>query len=103
MSKEQHSTEEIHALLKAQTGKLAWSELARHFARGQVYKLAPELDLVAVATAMVEDRSQEIETWLQTGQLALATDTDARHWQQHESLFWAVVVTPWVLVQEIAS
>jgi hypothetical protein len=95
--------EELIAHFNAQTAKLAWPELARHFARGVVVKVAPAMDLVAVAVAMAQDRADEIETWTQAGQLQRANDDDARYWHEQDSVFWAVVVAPWVLVQEYSE
>lgn len=93
------SSEELMAMLNAQTARLAWDELARHFARGVVIKVAPELDLLEVATAMAQDDKQHIKQWLQRGQVGNATDADAQRWQEDGSVFWAVVVAPWVVVQ----
>ena len=44
----------------AQTGTIAWPELARHFARGAVVVVSPEQDLVAVAKCLVEDRESQL-------------------------------------------
>jgi hypothetical protein len=95
------SHDELVAHFNAQTAQLAWAELARHFARGVVVKVAAGMDLIAVAVAMAQDRAEEIETWTQAGQIQRATDDDARYWHEQDSVFWAVVVAPWVLVQEI--
>ncbi|MBI1424186.1 MAG: DUF2288 family protein [Gammaproteobacteria bacterium] len=92
--------EELLAEFNAQTAKLTWPELSRHFARGVVVKVAPGMDLVAVAVAIAQDRADEIETWSRAGQLQRASDDDASYWHAQESVFWAVVVAPWVLVQE---
>ena len=94
------SREELVALLNAQTARLEWDELLRHFARGVVIKVAADLDLVAVAVAMVQDDKPCVEAWLQEGQIHNATDEDAQAWQASNSVFWAVVAAPWVLVQE---
>jgi hypothetical protein len=93
--------EELLAHFNAQTARLAWPELARHFARGVVVKVAPGMDLVAVAVAMAQDRAEQIENWTRAGQLLRASDEDAQYWHEQGSVFWAVVVAPWVLVQEI--
>lgn len=95
------SHEQLLAHLNAETGRLGWPELARHFARGVVIAVTSDLDLVEVAAAMVQDRSEEIETWNRAGQLRRASDEDARDWDEQATVFWAVVVAPWVLVQEI--
>ena len=38
----------VRALLNAQTGRIGWPELARHFARGVVVCVAEGEDLLAV-------------------------------------------------------
>lgn len=91
---------EISAMLNAQTGRLAWAELERHFARGVVVKVAAELDLVEVASRLVQDDKAAVEAWLEDGTLSRATSLDAMDWNGRTPEFWAVVVAPWVLVQE---
>lgn len=95
--------EGLIAHFNAQTARLTWPELVRHFARGVVVKVAAGMDLVAVAVAMAQDRTDEIEAWTQAGLIQRAGDDDARYWHEQESVFWAVVVAPWVVVQEITD
>ena len=90
-------------LLNAQTGKLTWPELARHFARGVVISIDPSQDLVEVAECLVKDSSDTVERLFQQGKLHRADDVDAIRWHESDSEFWAVVVAPWVLVQEIET
>ncbi len=91
----------VRALLNAQTGRIGWPDLARHFARGVVVCVAAGEDLLAVAERFVGDCAQDIEQLSETGRLWRAQDRDARRWQQEPGTrFWAVVVAPWVLVQE---
>lgn len=97
------SHDELLAHFNAQTAKLTWPKLARHFARGVVVNVSPGMDLVAVAAAMAQDRADEIESWARSGQVQRASDQDARYWHEQDSVFWAVVVAPWVLVQEITE
>lgn len=92
---------DVRALLNAQTGRLAWPELQRHFARGAVIRVAGNLDLVEVAARVVEDDRAVVERWLGEGRLAHATLEDARRWELDRAEFWAVVAAPWVLVQEV--
>lgn len=90
-------------LLNAQTAQIEWEELQRHFARGVVIKVAPELDLINVATRIIDDDKAAIEAWMASGQVANATDDDARAWTVTQPTFWAVVVAPWVLVQPVQN
>jgi hypothetical protein len=87
--------------LNDQTGKIEWKELERHFARGIVVKVAPELDLVIVGEEMVKDNKDKFEAWAAEGKVTRASEEDARAWVERDPLFWAVVVAPWILVQEV--
>jgi len=89
--------------LNGQTGRIAWKELERHFARGVVVWVAPDLDLVDVAVSMVRDDKPVIEQLMLTGKLAQLTDEQAGNWSGREAELWAVVAAPWVLVQERAT
>lgn len=95
------NAEELLQKLNLETGRLHWPELQRYFARGVVVVVNPELDLVETAACFVEDDKAKIETWINQGQITRAHDEHARRWAERESDFWAIVVTPWVLVQEI--
>ena len=90
-----------HDLLNAQTGRISWPELARYFARGLVVCLAQGEDLVAVAETLISDDTGNIERLHAEGRLHRALDEDAMRWQEEGTEFWAVVVAPWVLVQEV--
>lgn len=87
--------------LNGETGRIAWQELLPHFARGVIVNVAPELDLVAVATGFVQDDKAQVEQWLASGAVRRASDDDARRWSAENPDFWAVVTAPWVLIQEI--
>ena len=92
---------DVRDLLNTQTAKLSWGELQPHFARGIVLVADADLDLVEVAAGMVQDRRDEMESWLDAGRLVRANTDHARNWQARNPTFWAVVVAPWLLVQEV--
>jgi hypothetical protein len=91
---------DVRHLINAQTGRIGWPELQRHFARGLVLWVAPDLDLVEVAACIVNDDKTEVSAWLERGKLIKPDLEMAKGWQQDEPQFWAVVAAPWVLVQE---
>ena len=103
MEMNQFNDEELHQALNMQTGKIGWAELQRQFASGRVIRVAPELDLVAVAMKFVRDDKENIEKWIEAGQIRPAVDNDALVWNEKQANFWSVVVAPWVLVQEISA
>ena len=91
---------DVRHLLNAQTGRIGWPELQRHFARGRLLWVSPGLDLVEVAARVVEDDKTALDDWLASGEIARAGSDQARLWHARQSEFWAVVAAPWVLVQE---
>jgi hypothetical protein len=95
------SDEALIQQLNMETGQIAWPELQRHFARGVVIKVEPELDLIDVAVKFVKDDRTAIESWLNGGSIARASDEDATTWAEATTVFWAIVVAPWVLIQEL--
>ena len=99
----EQNADELRARLNAETGRIGWGELAPHFARGALVKVAPGLDLVEVAARFVENRETEVAAWMAEGKVARADDADARRWSDNPPQFWAVVVAPWVLVQQIGD
>lgn len=96
-------SEILRAKLNLETAQLQWPELERHFARGNVVKVAPGTDLVDAALQLAENNSGVVQAWLADGRIARADMPDAEDWHARQPVFWAVVVAPWVLVQEAAA
>jgi len=92
---------EMRDRINLETGRLQWPELQRPFASGAVIAVAPELDLVDVAVKFTEDDRDSVHAWISAGKVVRATDDDGRRWNEANQVFWAVVVAPWVLVQEM--
>jgi hypothetical protein len=86
--------------LAQERGLLAWPELARHFARGVVVVVDPQLDLLDVADAMTQDDRQQFGQWMTQGLVMRAEDEDALRWESTGRILDAIVVAPWVLVRE---
>jgi hypothetical protein len=93
----------LRAKLNLETAQLAWSELERHFARGSVIKVAVGTDLIDAALNIAENNAATVQGWLADGHIARAEMTDAEDWHVRQPMFWAVVVAPWVLVQEVVK
>jgi len=93
----------LRAKLNLETARLGWPELERHFARGDVIKVAVGVDLIDAALHLAENNTASVEAWLADGRIARAGIADAEDWHARQPLFWAVVVAPWVLVQEVVG
>lgn len=83
-----------------ETAKIAWKELQRFFASGSTVFVAPSLDLVDVAYQFSIDNKILVKQWLHDEQIALVSDQQAINWLESDREVWAVVVKPWILVQE---
>ncbi len=92
--------EVLKARLNMETAKIGWSELQRPFAKETVFVVAPELDLVETAARMIHDEKTVVEDWLDQEKIMQASIEDAKRWNETDPDLWAVVVAPWILVQE---
>lgn len=90
----------LYAKLLGETAPIAWQELQPFFARGVVLWVAAALDLIAVALAVAEDDKASISAWLAAGQVNALSADQAEDLLARDPSLWAVVVAPWVLVQE---
>ena len=91
---------EARAKLVAETARIPWRELQRFFAQGRVIDVHPDLDLVEMALSIARDEARVIAPEMQQGRIALVSDERARAWLAADAEVWAVVVKPWVLIQE---
>ena len=94
---------DVRDLLNAQTGRIGWEELQRHFARGNLILVAAELDLIEAAARVIDDDGAQVARWLDEGRLTRPDLEHARDWEDRRPEFWGVVAAPWVLVQECAD
>jgi hypothetical protein len=96
------SQQEIfRAKVNLETSRIAWKELQRFFASGAAVWLSKELDLVEVAFQLSEDNKTQVSAWMAAGKLAGVTDEQARIWYEQDADVWAVVISPFVLIQEV--
>ncbi|MDO3386815.1 DUF2288 domain-containing protein [Gilvimarinus sp. SDUM040013] len=93
----------LQAKVNLETAQIPWRELQRFFASGNAIFVAPELDLTQVATEMARDNAAQIQHWMQANQVGPVSDESAQAWFDDDITLWAVVVKPWVLVQEKGS
>ncbi len=86
--------------LLLETAKISWKELQYFFAAGHAVYVSAELDLISVAHHIADDDKDIVEGWMQSGKVIHVSNDQARDWYKSNALVWAVVVKPWVLVQD---
>ncbi|MCW9024958.1 MAG: DUF2288 domain-containing protein [Gammaproteobacteria bacterium] len=94
------SRDELQQTLNMETARISWSELEKHFARGVLITVAPRLDLIETALHFIQNDKKAIEPLLASEDINRTTDKQAQQWSSSEPELWAVVVAPWVLVQQ---
>lgn len=98
---EQTST--LYAKLLGETAAITWQELQPFFARGALLWVDGREDLVMIAEAVASNDQARVRQWMDQGVLGKLEDDQAEDLLQRDPQLWAVVVAPWVLVQERAS
>ncbi|MFQ5561866.1 MAG: DUF2288 family protein [Nitrospinota bacterium] len=101
MGRTKLTDEELLEKLQGEKGKILWSELKRFFATGATVGLSGELDIVEIAFDFVKDNKDKIEGLMKEEKIAKVTNEQANAWFSEETVVWAIVVSPWVLVQKV--
>lgn len=90
---------EIEQQINLETAQIHWHELQRFFASGNAIAVDSSLNLTHVAAQIVADNATQIKAWMDAGLVDAVKDDQAQIWYEQNSLVWAVVIKPWVLVQ----
>jgi hypothetical protein len=91
---------DLRLKVNRETARLPWTELIKHFAAGNVVWVANSLDLVDVAVRVSHDDKANIAQWMGAGLLGKVNDEQAQAWLEADAKLWAVVVSPFILVQQ---
>ena len=93
----------LKAKIISETARINWLELQKFYAAGSVVQVSAELDLVEVAFAFSQDNKTAVQNWLQAGLVDRVGDAQAQLWVEQKAELWAVVISPWILVQDKAA
>lgn len=91
--------EVLKTKITAETARISWLELQKFYASGAVLQVSAQLDLVDVAYAFAVDDKTQVASWLAQHQIARVEPAEAQQWYEQKAELWAVVISPWVLVQ----
>jgi hypothetical protein len=92
-------TSTLYAKLLGETATIEWKALERFWAKGDLIWVDPGLDLIEVATAMAENRSEIVAKWRSAGTVGPVTAEQALDLQSRDPEIWAVVVSPFIVIQ----
>ena len=88
------------AKIVSETARIHWPQLQKFYAAGSVVTVSAEHDLVDVAFAFSADDKAQVADWLAQGTVERTTEQQAQQWFDNNTELWAVVISPWVLVQD---
>lgn len=86
--------------LHLETAKISWLELQRFFAGGKLLLLDSRQDMLEVAASLVANDVQRLQELIDGDLLVHPSDEKAKQWVADDAVLWALVLKPWVLVQE---
>lgn len=90
----------IRAKITAETARINWIDLQKFYAAGSVITVDNSIDLIDVAFAFSRDDQAQVAQWLAESLVERTTEAQAQHWYSTQTELWAVVISPWVLVQD---
>ncbi|QQL44464.1 DUF2288 family protein [Sulfuriroseicoccus oceanibius] len=82
------------------TGEVDWSYLEPHYKNEALLWVDPSLELKDVAKALGDDDTETVANWLGNGDLVKIGSLHAMQWEGTDEKFTALVVTPFVLMQQ---
>ena len=100
---QQSEEQELIARLNSETAKIDWHDLQTHYAAGNVLGISAKADLIKVAIEFNRDNATQIQQWLADSSLFEISDQQATEWYEKNQQLWALVIPPFVLVQQVAD
>lgn len=81
---------------------VCWRELRIHLRRDAVVTVAASLDLIRVATAVVDDDATQVADWIADRRLGKPTADQLQQWEGDlQRPFRMLIVQPYILIQEV--
>lgn len=91
----------IRQKLNQDTAKIHWNALQEHQQQDLVIRVSTDLDLIDVGCQFTLDNTAQVKAWMDKAQVQKVDDAQSQAWMAEDRSLWAVVVAPWVLVQEL--
>jgi len=86
--------------LNKYVGEVAWEYLESHFQNGSLIYIDNSLCIKDVGQALSKDDTKKVKEWLRTGDALKPGQAHAKYWKEANSTFIALVVSPFVIIQE---
>lgn len=92
---------DLRAELLESLDEAEWSWLMPHSERDAVIVVAPQLDLIEVGMAIVNDNTLVVQRWIDETLIYKPSPQQKAEWNQNQAKrFNALIIQPYVLVQD---
>jgi hypothetical protein len=79
-----------------------WKALRIHVQRDALILVAPQLNLVDVATRVAADDSRAVAAWIEAGLLNKPSSAQLEGWERNlEKPFRMLIAAPYILIQDV--
>jgi hypothetical protein len=79
-----------------------WQWLKPHLERGALITVAAALDLAEAGETVAADDTENVAAWVATGKIGKPTEVEIAAWDKEpEKKFLTLIISPYVLIQEI--
>ena len=95
--------ESLKQKLNQDTARIRWSSLNQFDQIDAIVQVDAKLDLIDVACEFASDNSSQVKVWLEKSLVTKVNHEKAKLWETRDPELWAVVVSPWILVQDKAE
>ncbi|MAB77593.1 MAG: hypothetical protein CMO47_14190 [Verrucomicrobiales bacterium] len=89
--------------LEKYTGIVEWSYLKPHYKNEALIFVDLSLSITEVGEALANDDADKVSLWRSTGDIITPSAPHASYWEESQTKFKALVVSPFVLIQPIQS
>lgn len=95
---------DLRAELQKSLDEAEWSWLAPHAKRDSVIVVGPDLDLLDVGEAIAKDDVPHVRRWIEEALIQKPSMDQLSSWNaEQDKRFQALIVQPYVLVQELSE
>lgn len=81
-------------------GEVTWEYLEPHFQSGSLIYIDNSLCIKDVGKTLAKDDAEKVKKWLKSGDALKPGQAHAEYWKKSNSTFTALVVSPFVIIQE---
>ncbi len=87
--------------LEKYAGEITWEYLKSHYEAGVLVYIDPVLSITEVGEAFTSDEAERVKEWRGKGDIVTPSAPHAEYWEKSGTVFRALVVSPFVLIQPI--